>query len=254
MHGFLVFLNKEFREILRTWRLWVLPAIMIVVAIISPIFAKITPALLESVASDTPGYVFEIPDPVTTDSYLQFWGNAIQMGIFAIIIVTAGAIAGERKNGTAILALTKPVSRGAFVVAKAISNSVLFLVSAAIGAAVCIGLTAVMFDSTHIGDFVLSTVLFGLLGLVFIAITLLFSVAIKSQAGSAGAGLGAFLVISLLSLWGPARDYTVAGLMDFGDNVIMGEEVALMWPVVTTIALILLCVGGAVLLFRGQEL
>ncbi len=254
MNGFIVFLNKEFREILRTWRLWVLPAIMIVVAIISPIFAKITPALLESVASETPGYVFEVPDPVTIDSYLQFWGNAIQMGILAAIIVAAGAIAGERKSGTAILVLTKPVSRGAMVIAKAISNSVLFLAATLVGAGVCVGLTAVMFDSTHVADFMLATAMFALLGMVFITITLLLSVAIKSQAGAAGAGLGAFLAVSLLSIWGPARDYTVAGLMVAGERLIRGEEVALLWPVVSAIALGVFCVGAAVLLFRRKEL
>ncbi|MDA3937536.1 MAG: ABC transporter permease subunit [Actinomycetota bacterium] len=249
-----MFLKKEFREILRTWRLWVLPAIMIVVAIISPVFAKITPALLESVAGETPGYVFEVPDPVTVDSYLQFWANAIQMGILGVIIVAAGGIAGERKNGTAILVLTKPVSRGAFVVAKAISNSVLFLAATIIGAAVCVGLTIVMFDSSGIADFAVSTALLYLLGVVFISITLLLGVAIKSQAGAAGASLGAFLAVSLLSIWGPARDYTVAGLMVAGDRILRGDEVALLWPVLTSVVLIVLCVGGAVLLFRRKEL
>jgi len=69
MHGFYVFLAKEMREIVHTWRMWVLPGIMIVVGLISPVFAELTPKLLESVAKSQPGVVFQMPDPTAQERY-----------------------------------------------------------------------------------------------------------------------------------------------------------------------------------------
>lgn len=44
--------------------------------------------------------------------------NLSQIGLFVVIIVYGGIISNERQQGTAVLILTKPVSRAGFVVAK----------------------------------------------------------------------------------------------------------------------------------------
>ena len=80
------------------------------------------------------------------------------------------------------------------------------------------------------------------------------SVAINSAAGAAGAGLGVYLVVAVLSGWGPTRDNTLAGLYTAGDRLVMGDDPTLLWPVATALGLSLLCVALAVLVFRRQEL
>jgi len=254
MRGFSVFLGKEFKEIVRTWRMWVLPVIMIAFGVMSPVLAKITPQLLDSIAGEQAGVVLEIPDPTTIDAYLQFMKNNTQIALFAIIISMAGMISGERKSGTAALVLTKPVSRGGFVTAKVVSNSVLVAVSTLLAWGACLAVTAMLFEVEFVAEFARGTAAWLVLALMFVAVMALLSVAIKSQAGAAGAGLGVYLGIAIFSAWGPARDYTFAGLLTAGDRLVMGEDPALVLPVTTAVLMALACVALAVALFRRQEL
>jgi ABC-2 type transport system permease protein len=251
MRGLSVFMAKEFMEIVRTWRLWVLPLVMVSFAVMSPIIARLTPQLVGSIASDV---VIELPDPTTIDAYLQFSKNNTQIALFAIIISMAGMISGERRSGTAVLVLTKPISRGAFVVSKVVSNWALVIVATVLGWAVCLGVTALLFELNAVGDFVMGTVAWLVLALLMVAVVSMFSAVIKSQAGAAGAGVGFYLVMVILSAWGPARDNTFAGLFTASDRLVTGQEVELMLPIVTAIALAVLCVAVAVAVFNRQEL
>ena len=122
MTGFGAFLWKEFVEIRRTWRIWVIPGMLVFFGVTSPIIAALTPALVRSMAASQPGVVIQIPPPTALDAYGQFLKNLNQFVLIAVIIAGAGVVSGERSSGTAVLALTKPLSRGAFVLAKILSQ------------------------------------------------------------------------------------------------------------------------------------
>src|SRR6185503_13824521 len=145
MSGFTAFLRKELTEIRRTWRLWVIPGMLVFFGITSPIIAALTPALVQSMAAAQPGVVIQLPPPTAFDAYGQFLKNLDQFVLLAVVITGAGVVSGERSSGTAILALTKPLSRGAFVVAKILSQVVLLVAATALGTAACLGMTAVVF-------------------------------------------------------------------------------------------------------------
>lgn len=251
MRGFSIFMAKEFREITRTWRMWVLPLVMISFAIMSPVVAAMTPQLIESIASEI---TIELPDPTTIDAYLQFSKNNTQIALFAIIISMAGMISAERKGGTAVLVLTKPLSRGAFVLSKIVSNWVLVTVSTLVAWGVCLGVTAILFELEYVAEFARGTAAWLVLALMFVAVIGLFSAVIKSQAGAAGAGLGFYLIVAILSAWGPARDNTFAGLFTASDRIVAGEEVALLLPILTGVVFAAICVAAAIAVFRRQEL
>ncbi len=256
MHGFVIFLGKEMTEIVRTWRLWVVPGILIFFGITSPIIAEITPGLLSSMAgAEGQGIVIEIPPARTVDAYIQFNSNAMQIAVIAVIIGTAGAIAGERRSGTAQLVLSKPISRMAMVLAKAISNWVLLLLAGVVGAALCAGVTAIMFDTDLLAEFAGMVGVWYLLASFVVALMLLLSVLLKSQAGAAGAGVGAYFVMSILSLWTAARDYTPVGLTGLGVRIITGQpDLSIAWPVATGIAGTVVLVVLAGWIFSRQEL
>ena len=122
MSGLDAFLRKELSEIRRTWRIWVIPGMLVFFGITSPIIAALTPALVQSMAASQPGVVIQLPPPTARDAYGQFLKNLDQFVLIAVVITGAAVVSGERSSGTAILALTKPLSRGAFVVAKIVSH------------------------------------------------------------------------------------------------------------------------------------
>ena len=67
MSGFAAFAGKEAREILRTWRIWVLPSILL-------FFAKLTPQLVGALAGDQFKGLL-IPTPTYHDAYTQWIKN-----------------------------------------------------------------------------------------------------------------------------------------------------------------------------------
>ncbi len=96
---------------LRTWRLPVLGGVVLFFALTGPVLALLTPELLRSMQSSAPGVVIRVPDPTWRDAYAQWIKNLTQIVSFVAIIAAAGSVAGEVASGTALLVLTKPVSR-----------------------------------------------------------------------------------------------------------------------------------------------
>ena len=176
MSGFAAFLGKELLEIRRTWRLYVLPGLILFFALTSPILALITPGLVRSLAGGQPGVVIELPDPVALDAYVQFLKNLNQIVLVALIIACAGSVSGERRAGTAILVLTKPLSRGAFVLAKVVSQMSLIGISTLAGSCICALVTTFLFGPSPVGSFLLAVLVWLLHAFFFVALMTLLSV------------------------------------------------------------------------------
>lgn len=253
MSGLAHFLRKEFTETMRTWRIWVLPGMLLFFALTSPILAKMTPALLESVAQGQSGVQIIIPDPTYLDAYAQWVKNLQQLIIFALVFGAGGMIAGERVSGTAALVLTKPVSRTAFVIAKFVSNAVLLVVATTMGALVCWGATYATFGEAPIARLASSTGAWLAFALLMLAVMTVLSSAFKTLAAG-GLGIGAFFVLSILPLWGPALRYSPAGLSSAPNALLVGESPALLWPLATAAIGVVALVTAAVYVFKRQEI
>lgn len=208
------FVRKELLEIARTWRLWVLPGILVFIGLLAPISAAIAPALVRSMASDQPGVVIELPDPVALDSYRQFTSSLIQIALLALIVSTAGIVSGEARAGTLALVLTKPVSRAGFLLAKALAQAVLVLGALALGTLVCWLGTLAVFGWTSPVELLAAAGLWLVLALLVVALMTLLSVVVPAVAGAAGIGIASYLALTILATWGPARRWTPAGLVD----------------------------------------
>lgn len=255
MSGFGAFLAKELREILRTWRIWVLPGIVLFFAVSGPPLAKITPDLLKTlIPAGEAGLVIQMPEPTYVDAYLQWTKNLSQIVLFAVIIMFGGMISSEKKSGTAQLVLTKPLSRASFVLAKFVSQATLVTIATIAGALLTWGLTYAVFAEAPVRPLVEATGAWLLFGLLFVALMELLSALIDSQAGAAGLGFLAYILISIATMWGPAVKYSPAALVGAPTQLVSGETVALGWPIATAVALTLACVAGAVAVFRRREL
>ena len=61
LRGFRTFAAKEMLETRKTWRLWVLPGILVFLGLTTPILAAVTPALLKATAQRQPGSRHPLP-------------------------------------------------------------------------------------------------------------------------------------------------------------------------------------------------
>ncbi|HYO85278.1 MAG TPA: ABC transporter permease subunit [Dermatophilaceae bacterium] len=252
MTGFSAFLGKELREIVRTWRIWVLPGVMLLFAVTGPPTARFTREILASALGDQAGSV-TLPDPTYLDAYLQWTKNLGQLVLFVVIVMLGGTVAGERRLGTAILVLTKPVTRAAFILAKVTSAALLVLGSAALGTVITWALTRAFFPEAPPGRLLAATACWMLLAGFFVAVMVLASSVVEATAGAAGIGFAVFMTLALAGIWAPAR-YTTAGLLTVPDALIRGTDVNVAGPVVTTLVATGLIVALAIGVFRRREI
>ena len=254
MTGFIAFSRKEFSEIARTWRIWVIPGMLLFFGLTSPIIAALTPALVKSMASAQPGVVVQLPPPTALDASAQFLKNLDQFILIAIVIAGAGVVSGERASGTAILMLTKPLSRGAFVMAKIVSQITVLVAATALGTAACLGMTAVAFHGAHATRLAAAVSLWLLSASLLIVVMTLFSAAFRSRGAAAAAGLGFYFLTLLFSNWGPAAACSFLGLQPGMRDALRGEALSLAWPAATAVAAIVGGAMAAVRIFERQEL
>jgi len=251
--GFAAFAGKEAREIPRTWRIWVLPGILLFFALTGPALAKFTPQILETFAGDQfKGLV--LPTPTYLDAYGQWIKNLSGIALYALIIIYGSIISSERKSGTAVLVLTKPVSRTAFVVAKAAVHSMFLAVLVVAGTLITWGLTAAVFGQAPGSALWSSAMVWLVFGVLFIALMTLLSVIISSAAGAAGAGLGVYALVSIAAIWRPLGAYSPAALASQPTSLAAGKDVAVLWPVLTSLLLAVLLVALAAFAFRRKDL
>lgn len=253
MNGFGAFLRKEFLETARTWRIWVIPGIALFFAITSPFIALAAPALGESLAEYKPGVVVRIPPAVSVDAYLQHLKNLYTV-LMVVVIASAGCVSGERKSGTAILVLTKPVARAGFILAKLISQQVLVLAAVALGTALSVLITTVLFGESPIGAVALAVALWLVFAMFTIAMMTLLSVLFSSVGAACGVGLGVLLLLRILAIHPLMARFTPAGLSTAPSDCLTGAEVPILWPVLTTAMLAVVLVVCAIRRFQAQEL
>jgi ABC-2 type transport system permease protein len=255
MSGFAAFVRKEATEIPRTWRIWVLPGMLLFFAVSGPFLARYTPEIIGAVGgSQAAGILKAIPKPTYLDSYAQWAKNLTQIVLFAVIIIYGGLISSERRSGTAVLVLTKPVSRTAFVIAKAFVHSAFLALVVVLGTLVTWGGTALVFGRADGGPLWSSAMAWLAFGVLFVAIMTLLSTLLGSQAGAAGIGLGVYAVLSVASLWEPLAKYSPVGLANASMALAAGKESAILWPVATSLALACALVALAAWAFRTREL
>lgn len=253
MTGFAALLRKELLEQLRTWRLLIVAIVFALFGLGSPIIARYTPEIVKALAGTQ--LTGLIPAPSIADAYTQFLKNLGQTGILAAILLTMGSVATEKERGTAALILTKPASRGAFLAAKlsAIACTLLVgLVVAAIGAYVY---TWLLFSAPDPLGFAEMSALLFLSLLAYASLTFLGSTLTRSALPAAGIGIGAMVLLALVSALPTVGAYVPGNLNAPAMALAQGQAPdPVIGPVLSTCALVAVAFGLAWLSFRRQEL
>jgi ABC-2 type transport system permease protein len=253
MTGVGVLLRKELLEQWRTLRMPVVATVFLLVGLSSPLLARFTPELIEALGGSQLQIV--LPPPKTADAVDQLIKNLSQFGILVSVLLAMGSVATEKERGTAGLILTKPASRGAFLVAKLVAIATTLAVATALAAAAAWFYTFVLFEALPVGGFAASAALQWLALVAFASITFLGSTLTRSALAAAGIGVAAFIAIGILSAFPAIAPYLPVGLGAPARALAVGQPVDdLLTPLLATIALIGVTTGLSWLSFRRQEL
>ncbi|MCL2204560.1 MAG: ABC transporter permease [Defluviitaleaceae bacterium] len=216
MNHFLVLLEKEAREILRTKKLLVLVCVFLFFAFISPLLARFMGEFFEFLlpAAEAEQFMALFPAPTWIDSYVQFYSNATQMGTIVIILLFMGLILREKRSGTADLVFCKGVSPASFVLAKFTVAGIAALLCLLVAILINYGYTVFLFgEGGALGHVMAGAGAYGLFVLLILAWVILASTLAKSTGISAVLGFMGFMGLLALSAIPRLGRFVPGGLM-----------------------------------------
>lgn len=115
------FLKKEWMEMTRTGRMWILLLIFILFGIMNPAMAKLTPWMMEMMSDSLAdaGFLVTNVSVDAFDSWAQFYKN-IPLGLIIFVLMCSGIFTVEYQRGTLIPVVTKGLTRRKILAAKAV--------------------------------------------------------------------------------------------------------------------------------------
>ena len=267
MNAMLPLLRLRAREVVRTWRIWVLPVVLVFLAASGPLIARFTNEILAGALGGGELTALALPEPTAADAAARWITDLSQLAVFVVVIMAAGAINTEVRSGVASLLLVKPASRSAYVVSHAVVLVGFVGVAAFVGALVSWGVTWVVFGgggagvdgvgANNLRAMLGATGLWVVLATVLITVSLLASATFDAMAAAAGIGVGTFFVLALAGVAPRLAEFTPAGLLPAAAAVATGtplDVASIWWPVGTGLGVSVLLVAAAVAVFRRREL
>lgn len=251
MKGLAALLRKEVKEQLKTYRLVIVGGIFLLFGISTPLTIKYLPEILKIAGEDL---VIEMPPPTAAQSLAEYAGTIGQVGMVVAVLIAMGCIANELRHGTAVMTLSKPVSRSAFVGAKLIAMSLTFLVSLIAGSVFCFAYTVWLIEGASVWAFTGLNLLLGLFLVFCLAVTLLFSSLFRNSLAAGGVAIGILVGQALMGGVPVIGDYTPNKMLGWGNSLLEGGGDTYWWAVAVTVVAIALCVYLAQRSLKNRDL
>ncbi len=252
MTGFVAYLGKSFLELARTWRGWLLVITGLFFAVSSPVLAFYTPDIVQ-MATDQ-GVEISMPDPTYVDAYAQWLKNLGQLGLAIWLISTSGLIASERRSGTAQIVCSKPIRRSTVVMAGALAHITVLAGILLVSTCVTWIVTQALFGDAPLADLAAAMGVWLVLAVLLFGVVAVVSAGSRHSLAAAAAGFGAYLLLSMASIWPAAAEYSPVGLVTLPTTLLAGGDASIAWPLATGCAGIIVLFAGAVGVFKRAEI
>lgn len=242
MKSLLSFMKKEFTEHFRSGKIFILLGMFILLAVMNPMIAKLTPELVKLLAETTAqsGMTITAGKVTAMDSWVQFFKN-IPLGLIVFILLESNIFTKEYQSGTLVLALTKGLKRYKVLISKTTVMLALWSVDLWMCFGLTYGLNTFFWDNSVAENLIFSAFCWWLFGVLAVCLAVLFSAMAKSNivvlAGTGGVIFAAYFMGMLPKI----GKYLPTMLMD-GNSLIYGLEE----PSAYTAAIIITAIACAV--------
>jgi ABC-2 type transport system permease protein len=179
----------EVLRLVRTHRWTIVVGVYVAFAVLGAISARYMGELMANFATDM---VVEVPDPRPVDGVGQFLGNVTQIGLLAIVIVTAGSLTIDARTEVAAFLRSRVERARTLLWPRYVATTLLAVLSLVLGTTITWALTHVL-----IGE--LPTVAM-IVGTLYGALYLVFAVAVVAAIAGLVRGTTATVFLSLLAL------------------------------------------------------
>lgn len=250
------FMKKEFLEHLRSGRLVILGLLFMLLGVMNPAVAKLTPWMFEVMADDLAqsGMVVTSVTVTAMDSWVQFFKN-IPVGLIAFVLLESSIFTKEYQSGTLVLSLTKGLPRWQVVAAKSAMLLLLWTIGYWAVFGITYGYNAWYWDNAIALNLLFSAVCWWLFGLWVNALLTLFSAIARSNTVVLAGTGGAVLAACLLGMLPKMNAYSPTALTG-GSTLISGaaEPAAFVTAIIVTALTGVLCLAAAIPLFNRKRL
>lgn len=234
------FTKKEFMEICRTGKFYILLALFFLFGVMNPAIAKLTPWMMEQLSDslEQSGIAVVNTEVNALTSWTQFYKN-VPMALIIFLLMFSGVVATELQRGTLINMLTKGLSRKNVIFAKTIMLIAVWTICYFMCFGVTYAYNAYFWDNSIADHLFFSVFLIYLFGCWLISLVIMLSGFVSSGSGVAVGTGGVFFAIYLVSMVPKLSRYLPVKLME-AQNLLQGQaEVSDFVPgIVITLVLI----------------
>lgn len=254
MRAYLAFTKKEFCELTRTYKLLIMSAVFLILGMMNPITAKITPMLLEKLMPE--GIDIHLGDPTAIDSWVQFYKNVPQMGLIVLVIVFSGIMANEFTHDTLINMLTKGLPRRTVILSKFTMATSVWTAAYALCFSVSYAYTAYFWNSDNTFHIGFSAICLWIFGVLLISAIMLGGVLFKNSYGCLLFTGGVTVLLFLLNIVPKIAEYSPLALVSKNMALITNQAAVsdLTMPLILAGVCIVGMLSGAILLFDRKQI
>ena len=212
-------------------------------------------------------WILPIVDPEEVGGTIENIGIFVQVmtqfSIFAVIVITQGALIGEKQSGTAAWIMSAPVSRSAFILAKLVANAIGFLFTTILvqGLVAYVQLSLSDGSPLSLAPYFTLLALVSLILLFYLALTLMLGAFFDTRGPVLGIAIGVAIasMLGISSLFASFLPWIVLVLPDSIPGLltllVAGEPLPDVWPIPIILMSVysLLFVALAIWRFRREE-
>lgn len=254
MKIFLSLIKKEAIENIRTKKMLGILLLFIFIGLISPLTAKLMPLILQSITTE--GIDIKIPAPSEIDSWVQFFKNINQIGMFGLVILFSTQVTNEIQKGTLINLLSKGLPRYQVIISKFFFNTVMWGSAYSICFLISFGYTRYFFEDTfYITNILMAALLPFIFGFFLIALEILGSIITENVIGTLIFVASGVVIQFIFSLKEEIVKYMPIALLGKPVNIIKGigfNDYSV--PIITTLGLIIICIISSILVLNRKEM
>ena len=219
LSGFITFTGKEFLELRRSGRLLIFTVIFVLLGMMNPATAKLTPWLMETMADSLEASGLTITEYTVTamDSWVQFFKNMPSMGLLITVVMFGGFFTSEYAKGTLIPLLAKGLSRSAFASAKTFTMLLVWSAGYWLSYGITFAYTDYYWDHTVVKNYAFAAFGLWLFG-VFLLCCIVFFSSLAGSSAQVLLGVGAvYIALTLAGMVGTISHYLPSFLLQSGD-------------------------------------
>ena len=216
---FFTFTVKELLELRRSGRLLIFTVIFILLGVMNPATAKLTPWLMKTMADSLEASGLTVTEYTVTamDSWAQFFKNMPSMALLITVVMFGGFFTSEYSKGTLIPLLAKGLSRNAVAAAKTFTMLLVWSAGYWLSYGITYAYSEYYWDNSVVNNFAFAAFGLWLFGVLLLCCVVFFS-SFASSAAQVLLGVGAvYVAMTLAGMVGTISDYLPTFLTQSGD-------------------------------------